>query len=168
MQIKSNTKIASWMNFIWLAVRHFCEVSAILVLLAMMALTCTDIVARYFFNSPIKGAFELTEIFLGVLVFLSLPIAAQNDSHIKVDLISSFGNGLINRFIKIFVFLASLSVFVLLTRQFYTHAIKLEKYGQVTNSLEIPLYFVGLLAAFCGALTVIIMIINEFRNNEIV
>ena len=37
-------------------------VVASVVLLAMMALTVVDVVARYVFSRPVRGAFEVTEV----------------------------------------------------------------------------------------------------------
>jgi TRAP-type mannitol/chloroaromatic compound transport system permease small subunit len=39
------------------------------VLMALMVLTCVDVGGRYFFNRPVWGAFELTEMMLAALIF---------------------------------------------------------------------------------------------------
>ena len=44
--------------------------ACLLVLAGLIGLTCLDVVARYAFNSPIKGAYELTQLMLASLVFL--------------------------------------------------------------------------------------------------
>ena len=40
-------------------------------LVALTLVTCIDVVARYWFNAPLSGAYELTEIFLASLIFLA-------------------------------------------------------------------------------------------------
>jgi len=50
-------------------------VAASMILLAMMLLTTVDVVARYLFNRPLRGAFEITELMLVVLIFAGLPLA---------------------------------------------------------------------------------------------
>ncbi len=40
-----------------------------IVLLMMMGLTTADVVARYVFNAPILGVFELTEFMVLILIF---------------------------------------------------------------------------------------------------
>lgn len=152
------------LGFTLLVVRRFCEVAAICVLFFMMTLTCVDIVARYFFNSPISGAFELTEISLALLVFLSFPIACLSDSHIKVDLITNFGSGLLNHIVHALSYLIGLAIFTALTMQLWTHSMKFKRYDQVTNSLEIPLYYVGLIATACCLMCVVVMIISGVKN----
>ena len=59
---------------------------AALTLAAMVLLTCVDVVGRYFFNRPLTGAFELTELSMGLLVFSSLPLVVLRRQHVTVDL----------------------------------------------------------------------------------
>lgn len=65
---------------------HVLGVVAALQLLALMLLTCVDVVGRYFLNRPLTGAFELTELTLGALIFSSLPLVALRRQHVTVDL----------------------------------------------------------------------------------
>ncbi len=56
-------------------------VAASLILLAMMLLTFVDVVARYAFNRPVRGAFEVTELLLLLLIFAGLPLVSFTDEH---------------------------------------------------------------------------------------
>ena len=51
-----------------------------LTLFGLMALTCVDVVGRYFFNAPLDGATELTQIMLGIVVFAILPLVSFSSS----------------------------------------------------------------------------------------
>ena len=57
------------------------------ILLAMMFLTVVDVVARYAFNRPLRGAFEVTELMLLVLIFAGLPLVSFSDEHATMDFI---------------------------------------------------------------------------------
>ena len=57
------------------------------ILLAMMALTVVDVVARYVFSRPVRGAFEVTELMLLVLIFAGLPLVSFSDEHAVMDFI---------------------------------------------------------------------------------
>ena len=57
------------------------------ILLAMMLLTVTDVVARYVFSRPLRGAFEITELMLLVLIFAGLPLVSFADEHAVMDFI---------------------------------------------------------------------------------
>ena len=56
------------------------------VLAALMLLTCADVAGRYLFNSPVYGAFELTEMMLAALIFAALPLVSLRNDHVTVDL----------------------------------------------------------------------------------
>jgi TRAP-type C4-dicarboxylate transport system permease small subunit len=62
-------------------------VASSLILLVMMALTFVDVVARYLFNRPLAGAFEVTELLLLVLIFAGLPLVTYADEHALMDFI---------------------------------------------------------------------------------
>ena len=57
------------------------------ILLAMMLLTVVDVVARYVFSRPVRGAFEITELMLVVLIFAGLPLVSFSDEHAVMDFI---------------------------------------------------------------------------------
>ncbi len=54
--------------------------------MALMLLTCADVGGRYFFNQPVWGAFELTEMMLAALIFAGLPLVSLRNEHVTVDL----------------------------------------------------------------------------------
>ena len=62
-------------------------VAASAILFAMMLLTFVDVVARYVFNRPVRGAFEVTELMLLVLIFAGLPLVSYADEHVTMDFI---------------------------------------------------------------------------------
>ncbi len=57
------------------------------ILLVMMLLTFVDVLARYLFNRPFAGAFEVTELLLLVLIFAGLPLVTWADEHALMDFI---------------------------------------------------------------------------------
>jgi len=62
-------------------------VAASAILLAMMLLTTVDVVARYVFNRPLRGAFEVTELLLVVLIFAGLPLVSFAGEHAVMDFV---------------------------------------------------------------------------------
>ena len=55
-------------------------------ILAMMAVTAVDVAGRYFLGRPIGGAFEITEILMGLVIFAGMPLATARREHIAIDL----------------------------------------------------------------------------------
>ena len=60
------------------------------VLLIMMGLTVIDVVMRYWFNSSVAGAYEITELLLAILIFAGFPLVSQLDRHVSVDVLEAF------------------------------------------------------------------------------
>jgi len=59
-------------------------------ILALMVLLITaDVVMRYFFNSPIKGSYELVQFMLSMIVFLGLAFMQTKKGHVSVSLLTS-------------------------------------------------------------------------------
>src|SRR5690625_279633 len=56
-----------------------------IILLFIMFLVTFDVFGRYFFNKPIKGTFELTEIGLALIVFFGLAITHWHKEHVDID-----------------------------------------------------------------------------------
>src|SRR6476660_736194 len=61
--------------------------AAAVLLFYLMALTTADVIGRYIFNWPLRGAFELTELMLLTLIFAGLPLASRADEHVTLDFI---------------------------------------------------------------------------------
>jgi len=87
------------------------EAVSALLLVALMAITVIDVVGRYLLNAPLPGAFEMTELMLGALVFAALPLVSRAGSHVEVDLFVSLMPARAARALGLFA--ASVSALVL-------------------------------------------------------
>ncbi|MBU15945.1 MAG: hypothetical protein CMQ14_12830 [Gammaproteobacteria bacterium] len=146
----------------WSVVQKALTACAVIVLFAMMLLTSFDVVARYVFNSPVRGAFELTEIGLAILVFLALPVATATGSHIAVDLMPLPKSPVWRKTLGLFVKAVIAMTFALIAWKIWTHAGKLASYGQVTNSLEISVGMVAYIVAVGAAVSAV----SAFASKE--
>lgn len=59
------------------------------IILAMMLLTTADVALRFLLNSPIPGAYELSEFLLVGVVFLAISYVQAARGHIMVDLFTA-------------------------------------------------------------------------------
>jgi TRAP-type transport system small permease protein len=57
------------------------------VLFAMMTMTFVDVIGRKFVSMPLRGAFELTELGMVVLIFAGLPLVSRKEEHVVMDFI---------------------------------------------------------------------------------
>lgn len=60
------------------------------ILFVMMLLTITDVALRYVFNAPLKGAYELTELSLAMLIYAGLPLVSLRNLHVTTDFLDQF------------------------------------------------------------------------------
>src|SRR5690625_2971295 len=70
----------------WLT--QLARVAVALIVFLMMMVTVIDVTGRYLFNAPLFGALEITEILMGLLVFLGMPLATAGREHISISLLS--------------------------------------------------------------------------------
>ena len=61
-----------------------------MMILVMMVVTTIDVIGRDVFNMPLFGAFEMTEILMGLVIFAGMPATTAAREHITVNLIENF------------------------------------------------------------------------------
>jgi TRAP-type C4-dicarboxylate transport system permease small subunit len=141
--------------------------ACLVVLFALIGLTCIDVVARYLFNSPVTGAYELTELLLATLIFLALPLTTLAGEHIEVELLDGVKSQFLKRFGTLIAGICTIGIFILIAMELTEHAEKLQRRGQVTDSLEIPLYLIGWLGAASfsvSAIAAAVFFYSRFRK----
>lgn len=131
-------KTVNFLNLIasWFA-RGICWV-AVAVLFVMMALTGIDVGGRYIFKHPMPGSMELTEVFMAMVVGLSLAYCALEKGHVRVDVILSRlppRTQIYLDFVAHFVFLG---LFVIMTWRTLLRSLTMIKQDLITQVLFIP------------------------------
>jgi len=129
-------------------------VSASVILFVLMMVTFVDVVGRYIFNHPLRGAFEGTELMLLVLIFAGLPLVSHADEHVTMDFIDHMvgprGRALI---VRLSHFICA-AIFLGLSWLIWLKAGKISAYGDTTDVLRIAIgpfvYFMALMIALSG------------------
>ena len=137
-------------------------IAASALLFGMMCLTFVDVVARYLFNSPLRGGFEITELTLLVLIFAGLPLVSHGDEHVTMDFIDRMlpprAVGVLIRLVHALV----AAMFLFLTWQMLIKAGRIAAYGDTTDVLRITVGpFVYFMAAMIG-LTALVHVFKVF------
>jgi TRAP-type C4-dicarboxylate transport system permease small subunit len=126
-------------------------VAASAILLAMMLLTFVDVVARYAFNRPLRGAFEVTELMLLVLIFAGLPLVSFGDEHAVMDFVDRLLGGPALRRLQRGIHAASAAFMFLLAWLTWLKADRIWAYRDATDVLRIVYGpFVYFMAAALG------------------
>lgn len=133
-------------------------IAAALLLILMTFLTFADVVARYLLNRPIRGAFEITELALLVLIFAGLPLVSRADEHVTMDFIDRVLPPLLLRLLVRLMHAACAALMFFLAWQVWVKAGKISSYGDTTDILRITVgpfvYFMALMVGLTGVVHV--------------
>jgi TRAP-type transport system small permease protein len=128
--------------------------AAALLLLALMLLTSVDVVSRYVFNWPLRGAFEITELLLLSLIFAGLPLASRAGEHVTLDFIDRALAPAARQWLHRVIELVCGIVILGLAWRVWVKAGKIAGYGDTTEVLRLPVapfvYAMALMVAITG------------------
>jgi TRAP-type C4-dicarboxylate transport system permease small subunit len=124
----------------------------------MMVLTCMDIILRLF-RHPIPGTYEIVGFLGAVFASFSLGYTSVHRGHIAVDFLvqklPARGQSLVDGVNA----LIGAMFFGLVARQCLVYGADLKRFGEVSMTLQLPIYpFVYGLAAGCGLLTLVLAV----------
>ncbi|MBS0337342.1 MAG: TRAP transporter small permease [Proteobacteria bacterium] len=125
--------------------------AASVILFLLMIVTFVDVVGRYVFNHPLRGAFEGTELMLLVLIFAGLPLVSHADEHVTMDFIDHMVGPGARKVIAALAQLVCAATLLGLAWLIWLKAGKIAAYGDTTDVLKIVLApFVYFMAAMIG------------------
>lgn len=128
-------------------------------LFTLMVMTFFDVVLRSLFNHPIEAATELTRILMAVIVFSVMPVISARGEHISVDLtdglffhlgLHRWRDGAINLISGVLMYWPVMRVWTLAERW--------RSYGDTTEYLHIPQFYIGWFIAAFAALTGLVLV----------
>ncbi len=129
-------------------------VAASAILMAMMCLTFVDVVARYVFNRPLRGGFEITELLLLVLIFAGLPLVSHADEHVTMDFIDRLVGERARRALARVVHIVVAALMFFMSWQVSIKAARISSYGDATDVLRILygpfVYFMAAMITLAG------------------
>ena len=126
---------------------------AVTALFLMMAMTFADVVMRSALNTPIEAATELTRIMMAIVVFSALPMVSGRAEHITVDLLDPIFPAWMARWRDAIVSLACGAILWLPAERVVVLAERARDYGDLTENLEIPQFYIGWFIAVFTYLT---------------
>jgi TRAP-type transport system small permease protein len=138
---------------------HSLGMASALVLAGLALLTFVDVVGRYLFNQPVRGAYEVIEMLMGVLIFTALPVVTHSERHITIDLLDTAMPRRLARLRDITVnLICAIALGIIAWRLWLLGDVK-AAYNDLTSFLRIPqapvVYAISVLAAcasICAAL----------------
>lgn len=128
------------------------------VLMLLMVLTVADVTGRYFFNRPLVGMFELTEFMLVSLVFMGMGHTPTKSGHLSVTIFTERRSPRTRFLLRLFNALLSSGLLLLVAAKSFSYSLRIKEAGEVSATLQIPVYPFIMLVSF-GALSMAIGLI---------
>ena len=145
----------------------FCIIS----LTVLVLITVVDVFGRYLLGIPLPGTCDITEIILGILIYIGLPYISKKEEHISVSLLSNYLPNNVKILHKILINFIVTLLLLVIARQLYLHGIDLKSYQEVTTFLEIPkapiAFAMALLTVLASFNTIMNMFSYMFKKRDI-
>jgi len=127
-----------------------CGLLAALALFAIMALTLVDVSGRKLLSASVPGSLELTELFMGVVIFAGLPLVSLAGEHVVFDSLDRWLPPAVRRVQQSLVDLLCMGALGGLAWLMWLKAGQMASYGDITAQLKLPLpLFVYLMSVLC-------------------
>ena len=141
---------------------------AAVALIVLMAVTCVDVFGRYFFNSPLTGSTELTEMSLAILVFAGFPVISWRNDHVVVDILDKYVSPTVDFYRLLVINLVCAVALLYMGQSVHKLGMRSLKYGEVSEYLEIPTgWTILFIAAMCWFSAALLLTVGNYRAYRI-
>ena len=124
----------------------------------MMLLTFFNVAGRKLLNSPIVGAVEMTELLMGLIVFLGIAYTTRSRSHVTVDIITSHLPVRTREALALAAQILSTGFVVFISWRLWVVANETVSDNLRTQVWELPVYPVAFLMAAGSTLMVVVLV----------
>jgi len=125
-----------------------------------MLMTFLDVLLRSTLNQPIEAATELTRILMAVVVFSILPLMTAQGKHISVDLIDQFLPPTVRDFLDALMSVVCGLLLFWPAQRCIVLAERARDYGDVTEYLAIPTFYLTWLITISVFLSAIAFVLR--------
>ena len=133
---------------------------AVTALFIMMTMTFFDVVLRSTINTPIEAATELTRILMAIVVFSALPVVSGRAGHISVDVLDWVFSRTAARWCDVAINLLSGVLLWWPAERVTVLAERARSYGDVTEYLGIPQFYIAWFIAVLTFVTALVLILR--------
>jgi len=132
-------------------------------IIAMMLITCADVVLRYF-RKPIPGTYELVCFLGAAAVAFAMAHTSVERGHVAVSLIVRYLPRRIQGFIDTLTSILGLVFFALIAWYSVQYASELRATGEVSLTLELPFYPFVYGVGFSAAAVCLVLLTDLFES----
>lgn len=130
----------------------------------MMLLTFFNVAGRKLLNSPIVGAVEMTELLMGLIVFLGIAYTTHTRSHVTVDIITSHLPGRTREALALAAQILSAGFVAFVSWRLWVVANETVSDNLRTQVWELPVYPAAYLMAAGSTLMVLVLMVQIVQS----
>jgi TRAP-type C4-dicarboxylate transport system permease small subunit len=104
----------------------------------MTLVTVVDVAERYFYNHPLPGALELSELLMVFLVFGAFAMTELHNAHVDIDVVVTRLGPRGQALCESFAALLSAGLWGAITWRTALHALNVRSAGETTPNLGLP------------------------------
>jgi TRAP-type C4-dicarboxylate transport system permease small subunit len=105
--------------------------------LGLMSLATGNVVLRFFFNAPYRGAYEIVGFLGAIVIAFALGYTQKRKDHIVVDILTERFPKRINRILDGMNYLVTMIFFAIVSWQLFVWGMKISKSGEVSETIKI-------------------------------
>jgi TRAP-type C4-dicarboxylate transport system permease small subunit len=137
--------------------------------LFLMSLATVNVVLRFFFNAPYRGAYELVGFMGAIVIAFALGYTQKRKDHIVVDILTEKFPKQVNRVLDGINYFITTIFFAIVSWQVFIWGMKISKSGEVSETLKImfhPFIYSVSLGFVVFSLTLVIDFLKNFQSRE--
>jgi len=146
-----------WRTVVWVG-RVMTAVSVV-GLLAMMLVTCLDVALRVC-GVPVKGAYDVVRVAGAITIACALPVTTAMKGHVAIEYFFQRLNRRWRIVVDSLMRLLMIGGFLLAAVESVGYGVRFLKSGQVTDTIEMPIFWVPWLMAVSFAVTALVVVFH--------
>ncbi|HRR33488.1 MAG TPA: TRAP transporter small permease [Kiritimatiellia bacterium] len=146
-----------WRTVVW--VGRAMTAASVAGLLAMMLVTCLDVALRVC-GVPVKGAYDVVRVAGAVTIACALPVTTAMKGHIAIEYFFQRLNRRWRLVVDSLMRLLMIGGFSLAAFESVGYGVRFLKSGQVTDTIELPIFWVPWLMAVSFAVSALVVVFH--------
>ena len=126
--------------------------------LAMMVITCADVILRLkWINHPFVGVYDIVKIAGALSLATALPYTTAVKGHVAIEYFFHKFNRRGRIVLDTFLRLLGMALFAFFAWRSVAYGLNLHRNGQVSQTLQLPVFWVPFVIGFCCAVVVLVI-----------
>ena len=105
--------------------------------LSLMALATGNVILRFFFNAPYRGAYEVVGFLGAIVIAFALGSTQKRKGHIVVDILTDKFPKRVNRVLDGISYFVTMIFFGIVSWQLFVWGMKIARSGEVSETIKI-------------------------------